>query len=73
VGEESGVAVQGRGFGVAIAESGHGSERHRLVVEAASVREGGVLGGSWGWRVQPGGRKTTALQHFLVDCCCSLL
>lgn len=54
VGEEQGVAAPGRGFAVARAESGHGSERHQFAVEAASVREGGVLGGSWGLRVQRG-------------------
>lgn len=48
------MAVRGRGFAVARAENGHGSERHQLAVEAASVREGEVMGGSWGLRVQPG-------------------
>lgn len=62
------MAVRGRVFGVARAESGHGSERHQLVVEAAPVREGVVMGGSWGSRVHPGWRKTTAWQHFLLDC-----
>lgn len=48
------VAVRRRGFGVVKAESGRGSVTWHLVVEAASVREGGVVGGSWGWRVLRG-------------------
>lgn len=55
--EDEGVAVvvvRARGFGVVKAESGRESVTWHLVVEAASVREGGVVGGSWGWRVLRG-------------------
>lgn len=47
------VVVRRRGFGVARVESDRGSETRRLVFEAVTVREGGVWGGSWEWRVHP--------------------
>lgn len=47
------VVVLRRGFGVVRVESGRESEKRRLVFEGGSVREGGVWGGSWEWRVHP--------------------